>query len=256
MTARTGSLSVITLLALGGMMASGLTPLQGQERSADFMFHEPNVTLSLIIGYGVPRAGSDLFQEVDETFTLDKSDFHMPVIGGGLSIFLNDRMDLAFEISYARSDTWSEYVDWVDENDLPIEQETIFTQVPLTMSLRYFLMDRGRKVGNFSWIPTEWAPYIGVGGGGMFYQFEQAGDFIDFFDEDLPIFRDRFLSEGWAWVGHLFGGLQWAFSPQWVVTAEGRYSLAEADLDRFSFDMYEPIDLSGFRATLGIGVRF
>lgn len=254
MTFRECSLPVVALLALSGLTALGPNSLSGQDFLGDFMFHEPNVTLTLNLGYGIPSVGSDLFQEVDDLFALGKSDFHAPVIGGSLSLFLNDRMDLAFEVSYAKSSTWSEYVDWVDDDDLPIEQKTSFKQVPLTISLKYFLMDRGREIGNFSWIPTTWAPYIGAGGGRIFYQFRQSGDFVDF--KDLSIFRYDYLSEGWAWVGHVFGGLQWALSPQWVVTAEGRYSLADADLDRPDYSGYEPIDLSGFQGTIGFGVRF
>ena len=95
----------------------------------------------------------------------------------------------------------------------------------------------------------------------MWYEFSQTGEFIDFLDpgcatEGCPIYRDTLLSEGWSWVGHAFGGVQWALAPQWVVMAEGRYSLSDADLDRASFGGYEPIDLSGFQFTLGFGVRF
>ena len=212
------------------------------------------MTLQFNLGYGLASAGSDIFTELNEVYTLDKSDFRAPVIGAGFAIFLNDRIDLSFDFSYARSSTWSEYVDWVDENDLPIEQETKLTQFPITASVRYFLMDRGREVGNLSWIPTTWAPYIGVGGGQMYYEFQQTGDFVDFFD--YSIFYDTIVSDGWAWVGHVLGGVQWALSPQWVVSAEGRYSLADAPLDRPTYKGYEPIDLSGFKGTIGFGVRF
>jgi len=256
MTFRKNSLSLIVFFALSGMTALQPNPLSGQDFLGDFMFHEPNVTLTLNFGYRIPSVGSDIFDEVTDVFTLGKGDFHAPVIGAGLSLFLNDRMDLAFEFSYSRSSSWSEYADYVDFDDLPIEQETQFTQVPVTVSLRYFLMDRGREIGSFSWIPTTWAPYIGAGGGRMFYKFHQAGDFIAFDEEDWPIVRDEVLSEGWDWVGHVFGGFQWAFSPQWVLTAEGRYSLANADLDRPAYRGLDPIDLSGFQSTLGFGIRF
>lgn len=254
MMTRKNVFSLVAFLALSGTAVPGPKPLRGQEYMGDFMFHPPRVTLALNLGYGIPRAGSDIFQEVDDIFTLDKGDFHAPMIGGGLSVFLNDRMDVAFEFSFARSSAWSEYEDWVDDDDLPIEQETQLTRVPLTVSLRYFLMDRGREIGNLSWIPTTWAPYVGAGGGTMMYRFEQVGDFVDF--KDFSIFESSFLSEGWALVGHVFGGVQWALSPEWVVTAEGRYSLANADLDRPAYSGYEPIDLSGFQGSVGFGVRF
>ena len=261
MLLRKNLFSVLAGLALCGSTALGPEPLKGQEMMGDFMFEAPHVTLSFNLGYGVPSAGSDLFDEVVREFTLGKGDFHAPVIGGGVSFYMNERIDLGFELSYGKSSAWSEYTDFVGTDDFPIENETQFTRVPLTASVRYFLMDRGRKVGNLSWIPTTWAPYIGVGGGRMWYEFSQTGEFIDFSapsceTEGCPIYDDTLLSEGWAWVGHAFGGVQWALAPQWVVMAEGRYSLASADLDRVSFRQYEPIDLSGFQATVGFGVRF
>jgi len=249
-------LSLVFVLAVGGIAALAPKPVSGQGYGEDFMFHQPKVTVTFNLGYGVPTAGSDLFDWIQNEFTLEKGDFRAPVIGGGLSIFLNDRVDLAFEFAYAKSSTWSEYTDYVGGDDLPIEQETQLTRVPVTASVRYFLMDRGRGIGSLSWIPTSWAPYVGAGGGRMFYEFQQSGEFINFTAEEWPIFNDTLLSEGWAWVGHVFGGVQWALSPQWVVTAEGRYSLADADLDRISFGLFDPIDLSGFQGTVGFGIRF
>ena len=261
MTIRKRIPSLATALALGGTILFWVGSVSGQESMGDFMFDTPNVTLSFTLGYGVQSAGSDLFDEVVREFTLEKGDFHAPVIGGGLSFFLNDRIDLAFDFSYGKSSAWSEYTEFVGTDDFPIEQETQLTRIPLTASVRYFLMDRGRKVGNLSWIPTTWAPYIGVGGGRMWYEFSQTGEFIDFLDPGCelagcPLKQDSLLSEGGAWVGHAFGGVQWALAPQWVVMAEGRYSMADADLDRASFGGYEPIDLSGFQFTLGFGIRF
>lgn len=254
MTIKTNFLSLAVFFLMAGVGSQGAEPVSAQENLGDFLFHAPKATLSFNLGYGMPRAGSDIFQEASQVYTLGKSDFYAPTIGGGISFFLNDRTDLAFEISYSRSSKLSEYVDWVDDNDLPIEQETKFTRVPLTVSLRYFLMDRGREIGSLSWIPTSWSPYVGAGGGRMYYEFEQAGDFVDF--QDYSVFSYTYQSQGWAWVGHLFGGVQWTLSPQWVVTAEGRYSLASADLDRPTYSGYEPIDLSGFQGSIGFGIRF
>ena len=262
MTIEKRLLSLFALLALSIMGVVSPRAVLGQDFSDDFMFHAPKATVSFNIGYGIPGAGSDLFDEVTDMFTLGKSDFRAPLIGGGLSIFLKDRIDLAFEFSYASSSAWSSYATGLPAIDeRPIEHDTHFTRVPVTASFKYFLMDRGRQIGNLSWIPTEWAPYIGFGGGGMFYEFGESGEFIDEQHVECetlgcPIFHGDYLSKGWAWVGHAFGGLQWALSPQWIVTVEGRYSLSDADLDRPAYVDYEPIDLSGFQGTVGFGIRF
>jgi len=246
----------MALLGLFAAGALGPAAVGAQNYLDDFMFHPPRATVTLALGYGVPNVGSDLFDEVTSTFTLDKGDFRAPVVGGGISFFLSERTDLAFEIFYSKASSWAEYVDYVGGDDLPIEHETSFTQVPLTGSVRYYLKDRGRQVGSLSWIPTTWTPYIGAGGGLMYYEFQQAGEFINFEIEDWPIYRDTISSSGWAWVGHAFGGVQWSLSPQVVISAEGRYSLAEKDLDRGAFGSFDPIDLSGLRGSVGFGIRF
>ena len=88
----------------------------------------------------------------------------------------------------------------------------------------------------------------------MYYEFEQQGDFVDFVDDS--IFTYRYLSEGGAWTGHVMAGAQYSLSSNLVLTTEGKYSWADAEMDRESYSGYDPIDLSGFRGTVGIGVRF
>ena len=70
--------------------------------------------------------------------------------------------------------------EFTDNNDLPIQQSTKYRRVPLTVGLKYYLADRGRSVGEFAYIPSKIAPYVGVGAGAMWYKFEQNGDFVDF----------------------------------------------------------------------------
>lgn len=224
----------------------------------DFMFGKPRATLSFNMGYGIARAGSDLFQELDTLLTLGRSDFDSPVVGGALSFYLDDKVDLAFEVGFARSETWSEYRDWVEDlgngDERPIEQKTRFTRVPMTATVRYYPVDRGRRISQFAWVPTRWSPYVGLGGGKLYYSFQQSGDFLDYVD--YSIFTGEFGSKGYAWTGHALAGAQFALSAPVVLSAEGRYSWADADLDRISFDGYQPIDLSGFQLTAGIGIRF
>ncbi len=249
-----------TILGLSAVaVLAAYSPAAAQPRvPGDFLFETPSFTLSLNLGYGLPSAGSDLFLDIDTIFTLGQSDFNAPVIGGSLAFFLNDHIDLVVDLSYAGSSTWSEYVDWTEYleggGEIPIEQETSLTRIPVTGTFRYFLFDRGRKIGSFSWIPTKWSPYVGVGGGWTYYEFQQRGDFVDF--EDFSIFTSEFTSNGWALTEHVLGGAQFSLSPRWVVTAEGRYSWADQDLDRPQYQGYDPIDLSGFQGTLGFGVRF
>ena len=94
------------------------SPVGAQARvPGDFLFQSPRATISLNLGYGLPAAASDLFLDIDTIFTLGKSDFNAPVIGGSLALYLNDQMDVVVDLSYAGSSTWSEYVDWTEYLD-------------------------------------------------------------------------------------------------------------------------------------------
>jgi opacity protein-like surface antigen len=250
-------------LALGALVlllpeGLGAQTGSGSIFDRDFMFGKPRATLSLNMGYGVARAGSDIFQEMDTLLTLGRSDFDSPVVGGSLAFYLNDRFDLSFQVGFSRSETWSEYIDWVEDlgdgREAPIEQKTRFTRVPMTASVLYYPFDRGRQLSRFAWVPTTWSPYVGLGGGRVYYSFQHRGDFLDF--EDFSIFTGDFRSSGYAWTGHALAGAQFALSAQIILSAEGRYSWADAELDRANFRDFQPIDLSGFQLTAGIGVRF
>src|SRR5262249_34391144 len=102
-------------------------------------------------------------------------------------------------------------------------------------------------------IPSRFAPYIGAGGGAMWYQFKQDGDFVDFKTHD--VFTNTFESAAWAPVVHGFGGMDFSLTPHLALMGEGKYAWAKADLSN-AFAGYQKIDLSGFSATFGILVRF
>jgi hypothetical protein len=257
MTRKTSPALGLILLTLGMLLARPQG--EGAAQNAEgFLFRTPKVTLSFNLGYGMARAGSSVFEEIDTLFTLGRRDFDSPVVGGALAVMLSERLDLVLDIAFMRSDAWSEYVDWDEMLDngetVPIVQRTRFQRVPLNLSVRYFLMDRGRRISRFAWVPNSWSPFIGGGVGRVFYEFVQDGDFVDYYDE--TIFTGRIVNEGNGWAAHLAAGAEVSLTPRFVLTTEGRYSWADAEMDPLYFEGHEPIDLSGFRGTVGIGVRF
>jgi hypothetical protein len=157
------------------------------------------------------------------------------------------------DVSVAQTRSRSEFRDWVDTDDLPIEQKTEFQRVPLTFGVKAYLKDRGRSVGRFAWVPAQWAPYVGAGAGWVWYRFRQDGDFVDY--DTLDIFTDTFTSRGRAPTLHLYGGADWSLGPNFFLTAEARYAWASADMGG-DFVGFDPVDLSGLQATVGLSVRF
>lgn len=235
------------LAALG----SAAAPLSAQQ--PDFLFRTPKVSLGIRGGYAVARASGEIFDFTTEQLTLKRSDFDAPAFGGQLAIQVRPRVDLAFDLSVSETRRGSEFREFVGTDDLPIEQETRFRRVPFTVGLKAYLRDRGRSVGRFAWIPARWAPYLGAGAGWVWYRFEQVGEFVDY--ETLDIFNDTYTSHGKTPTLHLYGGADWSLGPQFVLTAEARYAWARAELGKDFVD-FDPMDLSGLQATVGISLRF
>jgi opacity protein-like surface antigen len=245
-TFRNGAVLSIAAAALATAPAAA-------QRDADFLFGTPKASLGFRIGYAVPAAGSEVFDFNRQELTLEKRDFNAPFIGGELGIRLTDRLDLAVGLGFEESDARSEFRDWVDQNDLPIEQNTKFRRVPLTLSMKVFLSDRGRSIGRFAWIPETWTPFLGYGGGVVWYRFEQVGDFVDF--DSLDIVNTRYTAKGSSLTGHLLGGLDVTLTPRWVITTEARYSWANGDMG-YEYSNFNDLDLDGFRLSVGLSARF
>jgi len=157
------------------------------------------------------------------------------------------------DVSHSGMSKGSEFRNFVDNNNLPIEQTTSFDRTPLTVSARYYLTDRGRRIGHYAWVPNHVAPYLGAGAGVMFYNFEQKGDFID--NNTLAVFSDTFHSGGSALMGQLLAGADWALGPRWALRTEARYLLANASPGS-DFAGFHRIDLSGVTTSVGFFVRF
>ena len=228
-------------------------PAAAQESSGDgFLFRPPVATLTLRGGFDRAAAGSDVFSFVTDQLTVSRGDFSGLSVAGDLGIRLTPRLDLVLGTSYTGSSTPSEFRRFVDQDDRPIEQTTTFRRVPVTASVRAYLAPRGRSIGRFAWVPSRYAPYVGVGGGAMWYQLRQEGDFVDFDTND--VFTDELVSSRWTPTAHGAAGVDYSLGPRLALTGEGRYTWARANMSS-DFAGFNRIDLSGISATVGLSVR-
>jgi hypothetical protein len=238
---------------LAGVLLAGTAPAAAQSAGNGFLFHTPNVTLTLHGGYDRAGAGSDLFSFTTRELTLGKSDFSGLAGGGDVSFRLSPRLDLMIGAEYTGRVKQSEFRDLVGTDDLPIEQRTRFERAPLAANLKLYLVPKGRTIGSFAWVPSKVAPYVGAGGGAMWYRFRQNGDFVDY--QTNEIYSDFLESAGWAPLAQGLAGVDVAVTPRFAVTGEARYSWARAGLSDSYVD-FDRIDLSGLAATIGISLRF
>jgi hypothetical protein len=250
----TRTLARTALALLVGVALSALPAVARAQGSGDgFLFKEPRASLTLRGGFAMPREGSDVFSDARSELTLGRSDFYSAALGLDLGFRVSPRLDLVLSTGYAGTSPRSEYRRWLGTDDLPIEQTTIFRRVPVTASLKAYLVSPGRSIGRFAWIPTQWAPYVGAGGGVMWYRFGQRGEFVNY--ETRDIVRDELTSSGWTSTVHALAGFDFSLTPRLALTTEGKYSWAKANLSD-DYVGYQKIDLAGFTTTLGIQLRF
>jgi opacity protein-like surface antigen len=241
---------------LASVVASMLTaarPLMAQGSGDGFRFQSPSGSWSLRGGFAMPSANSDLFSFTTSNLTVNRGDFSALELGADLSFTVSPRVDLVFDVSTSGMSKGSEFRNFVDNNQLPIQQTTSFQRIPLTVNARYYLSERGRQIGHYAWVPNRFVPYVGAGVGVMNYDFSQKGDFID--HTTLAVFPDAFHSSGWSSMGQILAGVEWSTSPGWALRTEARYLISSATPSN-DFAGFHRIDLSGVTTSVGFFVRF
>jgi hypothetical protein len=243
-------LSRLAPLAL--LVAGIAAPLQAQSSGNGYLFGAPDVRLSLHAGYAHANAKSELFDFVIDNLTVERGAFSGPSIGGDLAIRLAPRLDLSFGADYSSAVKRSDDRRFIDNNNQKIEQTTSFRRAPLMANALVYLAPRGRSVGSLAWIPARVVPWIGAGGGTMWYRFQQQGSFVDY--QTLNVFDATLQSSGWAPAFQGLGGVDVTLSPRVGFTADARYLWAKADLSS-DFRNFDRIDLSGITGSIGFAIR-
>lgn len=245
------------LAIVAGAMLLARAPAVAQSGGGEgFLFRESGASVTLFGGWNVPMAGGDLFRYATSDFTLARADFRAPTLGFDLGFAVGPRTELVVGLMPASARVASEYRDWVDADDRPIEQTTAFLRAPLTATVRYYLADRGRAIGSTAWIPAKVVPFVGAGAGLTRYRFEQVGDFVDFRTDPPDVLPDRLTSTGWAPVVQASGGVQLNLSTRFLLTTEVRYLRGSVDASRPERDFVGyRLDLSGLTALVGFTLR-
>jgi hypothetical protein len=250
-------LPVLFALSLAGAVEAA-EPEQAQpppppRPAPDFLFGQPEGSLGIRGSWVFGRAGSDWYDFVTDKLTLKNGDFNGPAIGTDVGITLTNRLDLVIGVDYNQSTTNSEDRAYVDNNRLPIEQQTLLRQANFSGSIKLALTERGRQVGRLAWVPRKVVPFVGGGGGILWYQVRQSGDFVDYVD--LSVFTDVFESKGWTPSAQIFGGVDVRIMRSAYVSVDARYLWAAGDLGPTWID-FDPIDLAGLRLSFGFHYVF
>ena len=240
------------LLFAATAVTAVVRPSVAQNAGDGFLFQAPIGSWGLHGGFDHANAGGDVFSFVTNQLTLNRADFSSAAFGGNVAIRLSAANDIVLDLTYASVSRRSEFRDWVDQNDQPIEQTTSLRRLPITASIRHYITPRGRSIGRFAWVPAARATYVGAGAGMMWYTFRQVGDFVDF--QTLNVFPDAFESSAWTPVVHTFAGIDLSLGRYVILTGETRYTWAKGPMGR-DFVGFNNIDLSGLSVTAGFSLR-
>lgn len=262
---RFGALPVACLAAvLAGATPSAATPGDpetpvapapaGQQPPApDFLLRRPHGWIGVRGGWFLANADSDLFDFIQMQLTLDDGDFRAPLFGFSAGFMLTRRVDLVLAVEFSHSSATSEFRDYVDENFLPITQRTELNEAEVSFSATYALAPRFRQMSRLASVLRRVVPYVGGGAGLLHHELEQTGDFVDF--TDLSIFTTTLQSTGWTPSVHVMGGLDFQLYRSWFATAQARYTWADSE-PGLDFAGFDPMDLSGFRFSVGVNYVF
>lgn len=243
------------LVSLVAVPVLAVAPAGAQD---SFLFDPPSITLSGRGGYNHAAAGSDIYDFFTQQLTLERGDFSGAVVMGELAVTLTPRLDVVAGLGHASSTSPSESRTHVGTDGLPIAQTTTLRRTPVTASLKLYPLPRGRRIGSHAWIPARLTPFVGIGGGGLHYDLEQSGEFVDTARCDAndicEIFQSTLTSDGWTETLHVMGGVDYWLTTRLGLSGEARYLWASAPLSS-SFVGFEDIDLSGFQGTVGLSLR-
>ncbi len=223
------------------------------EAPSDFMLGRPRGFLAFDGGRLFANTGSDLYDFITDTLTVERKAFDSTVLGGRFGLALGPRLEVIAGLEHGRTTSPSEYRDFVDNQLLPITQTTSREEWLVSASLRLALLPPGRRISRFAWIPRTFTPYVGLGAGALKYEFQQFGSFID--ADTSRVFNDSFNSRGWTPSVHAFAGADLRVYRRIYLTGEARYTRSRATLGADFVD-FEPLALAGTRVTGGVRLAF
>jgi hypothetical protein len=204
---------------------------------------EPHNQLRFRLGLYEPAGRSDGWDAIFEGFTGQPSDLQDFLWGMDYLLRTGRNTGILFGGSFYRGATTSAYEDWAAGDGSEIRHTTQLEVSDLTAAFLYRFVGGGVR------------PYLGIGGGFVWYTLTDEGYFIDFGDPDLAVFWAAYGTSGTTFEAFALAGIDIPLSPLWSFFFEGRYRYASDTLGD-DFAGFGDLDLSGFEITGGFGISF
>jgi len=213
-----------------------------------------------------PKGSSDFWEEQEQDFTLDHSDFNTLIGGVGYTASINNYIEFDVNADFWAASSRSTDRDFVDQFGNVIIHDTRLFVAPVTVGFRVLPAGRyARRGAEGQHYVRRPVPYIGGGVGLAYWSYEEEGDFV-FPDSSVPggvsIAYDRVKDTGLEFETHVNAGIEFPVSPAWSVTFEVRQSWAEAHLGAgfpstaLTFNDPRHLDIGGTSVFVGAAMRF
>jgi hypothetical protein len=239
----TKTLPITLTLALAVVAASAAPPRHHYGPPAA----NPEFFLTLSAGRLEPAGQSDLWEENEELYGLEPSGMGDWGLGVELGRTLNPYLEVVLGAGYYTGENAS--YRYTDTEGYPIALSQHLRRAPLSAGVKWLPFGRRGPAGSFRRL----VPYLGGGVEAIFWDYEEMGDFIDPYTDE--VYSGRAGADGTAFGFYLNLGLEIPVSPFLSLYVEGRHESAEDDLGPL-FAGYEPLDLSGSSIVAGASFRF
>ncbi|MFQ6037205.1 MAG: hypothetical protein ACE5LV_01165 [Candidatus Aminicenantales bacterium] len=219
------------------------------------------------VGYFIPRAQSDLWQDELDNMDFTKSGFQDSNFGFGYEYFLSRELSFVLNVEgYTRNKTglYRDYAGimaddgylyaFLNEPGDAIVHTFSVSITPIQASVKLTPLGRRHKI----------IPYIGGGVGLYVWAVRLSGDMVDFSQPveftdgtiGYPVYLTDAREENKFKVGfHGFGGLMIPVANRISFEAEFKVNMASGELTD-AFEGFEPFDLSGYQISLGLNYWF
>ena len=175
----------------------------------------------------------------------DMGEFNGFTFGGEWLYAASDYVEAGVGVSYYRRTVPSIYANLVHDNGDEILQDLRLQTVPITATIRFLPIGRGRPV----------EPYVGGGVAFINWRYSETGEFVDSSNGDT--FRATYKADGTAVGPVLLGGVRFPAGDAFTVGAEVRWQKADGDTKSVESQLLgSKIDLGGTTFNFTMHFRF
>ena len=204
---------------------------------------EPDGQIRFRLGLFEPAGGSDGWGSVFEGFTGRPADLEDFVWGADVLWRPGSFGGVLIGFSSFTGKTTSSYRDWLAADGSEIRHATRLVVSDVTAAWVYHFGSGGVR------------PYLGAGAGFVWWELTDQGEFIDFGDPDLPVFRAWYGARGTTVEALAMVGVDVPLNPAWSFFAEGRYRWASDELGD-DFAGFGTLELGGYEVSGGLAISF